>query len=198
LFTKPTSKEDSKVHIYIVAGLAIVLGFWRLSVPSDVVVKDSPEFAEALTIWHPVLVSGGSTLRKVKRFVNAVRYYSMQQGGEQTVDTVLVRLVKQLLEWMGVHKDDGQVTTPDRIPESILVSLGALYHLHPDLIKVTDWLERGEFNELPHLLGKRSADGIQAAMWEAIRQHQSRFGSWPPEERFRQRILLMAAGVRFD
>jgi hypothetical protein len=63
-------------------------------------VNDSDDFVEALNVWHDVIAFGDPNPRGIKRFANRVRYLAMMES------------------------EQGE----ERIPDALLVALGALHH----------------------------------------------------------------------
>ena len=88
--------------------------------------NDSPEFANALRIWLPLVSHQKNTPRAVKRFVNRVRYLAMLQA-EDDPPTLFQRLV--------FRKNGIQDHAKTKIPESLLVALGAVHESHEDWIQ---------------------------------------------------------------
>lgn len=93
----------------------------------EVVVKDSPEFAEALKIWLPVITTRQHTPRSIKRFLNRVRYLAMRQRPQEQGETRWDRLRSWAMQTVGIAQ--AERTPPpaaNAIPESLLVALSAL------------------------------------------------------------------------
>ena len=88
--------------------------------------NDSSEFANALRIWLPLVSHPKNTPRAVKRFVNRVRYLAMLQA-EDDPPTLFQRLV--------FRKNGKQDKTKAKIPESLLIALGAVHESHEDWIQ---------------------------------------------------------------
>lgn len=110
------------------------LGFWRLSVPPDLIVRDSEEFERALAVWHPLVYARRGTPRSIKRFLNRVRYLAMLQRRQGPEPTPWSRLLDRLR---------GRAPEPapaggDIIPERALVALAALEHHRPEWLQDND------------------------------------------------------------
>lgn len=127
----------------------LAVGLWRLSIRPDVVTRDSQEFDDALSTWHPLIYARLSTPRHVKRFMNRVRYVAMLQRRDQRDITLLERA----LAWIGkllpkrrqaappgetAAEPAGQERAKPVIPEAILVALSAIEYTHPE------WLRDGK------------------------------------------------------
>jgi len=91
-----------------VAG-AVLREVWRRR--AVMVVRDSPAFANALETWIPALLMRRNSPRALKRFLNRVRYFAMRQM---------------------------EAPASERIPEPLLVALGALHQIDARLLQADD------------------------------------------------------------
>ena len=117
-FTSFATAESDSVSTWWLYGtlLALVLlGIWRLALLAGVVIRDSPMFKHALTVWQPLVTLKRTTPRALKQFLNLVRYHAMFQGDHQDHPSMWQKLFSQERQGPGVI-----------IPESILVALTAL------------------------------------------------------------------------
>ncbi len=80
----------------LLALLLVGLGAWRLSIPPDVVIRDSQEFELALATWHPLLFAWRNTPRSIKRYLNRVRYLAMLQRAPVAEPALSRRLIDSL------------------------------------------------------------------------------------------------------
>ncbi|MEK7702830.1 MAG: hypothetical protein AAB317_02595 [Nitrospirota bacterium] len=128
----------------------IGIGFLLLR-KKEVVVRDSPEFQEALKIWHPVVILKQQTPRSIKRYKNRVRYFAMRQYKEETHLTLLQKIVNRVIgkkedistDTHATFNQDVRISINELVeqplrkaeekdtgplPESLLVALGAIHH----------------------------------------------------------------------
>ncbi len=119
--------------------------------------RDSPVFATALDVWHPVIIRGDPTPRGIKRFVNRVRFLAMLERAQPA---------------------------EERIPEDLLVALAALHHVSarlPEdaaaLATATDWggvLDAGESEtrarEIAAAIRQSPSWPPDAAQWQRFRR----------------------------
>jgi photosystem II stability/assembly factor-like uncharacterized protein len=175
----------SRWMLYGLAGLSVLLvgfGIWRLSIPPDVIVRDSEEFEKALSAWHPLIVAARNTPRAIKRFLNRVRYLAMLQRRQSPEPTRWQRL----LSWFRSLRGGAESATADTdpaplIPEGALVALAAIEHCHPD------WLGDDRlFRDSERLVAELPA--AEKQLWSA-RLAASRLG------KYRELYLQMARGV---
>ncbi|MGO8669808.1 MAG: YCF48-related protein [Capsulimonadaceae bacterium] len=121
-----------KAPLYGVAAVIVLLAFlgWiRMRVPPDVIVKDSTDFKDALDDWRKFLFRPTSTPRRLKRFVNRVRFYAMRQPVQSSRR---LGLILPGLRDKGAPKRAAVTSTG--LPEDILVALSAIEYFHPDWV----------------------------------------------------------------
>jgi hypothetical protein len=182
--------------------LPLGVGLWRLSIRPDVVTRDSKEFDEALSTWHPLIFAKLSTPRRIKRFMNRVRYVAMLQRRDERDVTLLERAlawIRRALAWirrvLSVKKAapprevvaqpvrEDQVVAKPIIPETILVALSAIEYSHPE------WLQDGKLASDPWGVTGSEAlpDDIAALLADPARLEQL--------ANYREEYLKMSAGV---
>ncbi|MGH7496475.1 MAG: YCF48-related protein [bacterium] len=195
---QPVKEPASFILIYIVSAIILVLAIWRLSIPADLVVKDSPEFIDALKIWHPLLMAKHNTPRSVKRFVNRVRYFAMRQSATTETRSAWQRSLKWIGRKLGVKQREKVMRAEQIIPESLLVALSAIQHFEPD------WVERiCHWESLENVLSMTKPLSVDYPMGsfdlqESLRAHITRFGDWPPGHQHLAEFLKISAGVRMN
>jgi photosystem II stability/assembly factor-like uncharacterized protein len=152
-------------------GLLIGVGWWVLTRRPDLVVKDSPTFAEALRVWHPVVALRHPTPRSLKRFKNRLRYLAMRQRVQAAVPSVFATIRAALRRLL---RRDAPAAPPalstDAIPEATLVALAA----------------RAGTSE-------RQAAAVAAA----TQAHEAKFGKVDAES-FAARFAALTTGVRMN
>ncbi len=190
---QPQKEPTSFTFVYIVLALMLGLGIWRLSIPTDLVVKDSPEFIEALTIWHPLLIAKRNTPRAVKRFVNRVRYFAMRQSAEMEVQS----LWQKLAIWAGLNQRE-EMKKVDAIPESTLVALSAMHHFKSDLFTRDHFRQTPESDVLLLNMIEALSPEEAVVIRTAMDEHKRKFGSWPPSEEDYEKLQKLAAGIRIN
>jgi hypothetical protein len=95
------------------------VGIWLVRRPQELVVRDSPDFIDAMRIWQPMLVTKLHTPRSMKRFMNRLRYLAMRQR-PQTEELTLWR---QFALWISGKKPEAPEPVANAIPEPALVAL---------------------------------------------------------------------------
>jgi hypothetical protein len=137
----------------------------------DLVVKDSPTFAEALRGWQPVVALRHPTPRSLKRFKNRLRYLAMRQRVQTAVPSVFATIRAALRRLL---RRDAPAAPPalstDAIPEATLVALAA----------------RAGTSE-------RQAAAVAAA----TQAHEAKFGKVDAES-FAARFAALTTGVRMN
>jgi hypothetical protein len=163
-------------------------------------VDDTPQFAEALRTWLPVVACGGTTPRQIKRFGNRLRYLAMLQQGEALDDSLLDELRRRLgrLGQLGHLGHLGQPAAPEParpaersfvLEEHRLVALGALEAIHGKA-----W--RAQLAAGPGSAAAGSAE-LRAAVEQAIAAYVEQTGSvWPPSNEEQDLFERALAGVR--
>jgi photosystem II stability/assembly factor-like uncharacterized protein len=186
--------------------LGLVLGVFVLAAGGVLVyrartsarrVDDTPQFAEALRTWLPVVACGGTTPRQIKRFGNRLRYLAMLQQGEALDDSLLDELRRRLGR-LGQLGQVGQPAAPEPaapaehsfvLEEHRLVALGAL-----EAIYGKTW--RTQLAAGPGSAGAGSAE-LRAAVEQAIAAYVEQTGSvWPPSSEEQDLFERALAGVR--
>ncbi len=167
--------------------LVLGTGGWLLLRRLDVVVRDSPEFAAALRIWHPLVAARNNTPRSVKRFLNRVRYFAMRlcQPQDSHGWQWLLRRLRVLRP-----PDRAEATPPSPLPESLLVALSAIQHYDPP------WLEQANLFSPEGGPPSDSGDATPEVLRQTLQSHQDRFGNWPPSDIQRQLFRELSAGIR--
>ncbi|HKY30926.1 MAG TPA: hypothetical protein VJV23_00180 [Candidatus Polarisedimenticolia bacterium] len=172
--------------------MLLAAGAWALSLKPGAVLSDSPKFKEALRIWHPVVRARSRAPRSIKRFLNRVRYYAMRQGGDVPDPAPSSRLLRLFQRRTAPPEPSAR---DDRIHGEVLVALGAIQHLNPDLLA-----SEQHWNSLLSGVGVESlpAGTKEAALLlrRILEDHKARFGDWPPSQDVRRRLLEMSAGIR--
>ena len=195
-FRSPTLPNSSFTMVYFLAAFLLSLGIWRLSMPSDLIIKDSPEFIEALKIWHPLLVAKSNTPRSIKRFVNRVRYGSMQVEPKNLEGTLWQRINRAFgIELLQTKRT---VDEKELITESILVALSAVHHADPALIEtlcdqnikknISIWKVESQAHH--------GRDAILDAFTQAVANHLKKFKNLPVAPGARERYEVVSRGVR--
>lgn len=201
---QPVKEPTSFTFVYIALAIMLGFGIWRLSIPTDLVVKDSPEFIDALKIWHPLLIAKRNTPRSVKRFVNRVRYFAMRQSAEREEKSVW----QKFAVWAG-FKQKEEAKHEEAVSESILVALSAIHHAESELIDPTTLANLMTYLEGKRVLGTMELppntgipEGLKGVLInsiaESIQKHIERFGNWPPNEEDRRRLEKLSAGIRLN
>ena len=179
----------------------VLIGLWRflyawLSSQPDRVVKDSPQFLEALEIWSPVVMCRQNTPRAAKRFLNSVRYLAMRQRAQQGRRLpVWERWVRRLV---GAPEAPLRLAEPPAlIPDTALVALAALHELDPGLVLVrVEWafLRTISRDELA-AFGLSEFQG--QAFHKAVDEHEQAFQSAGSLAAHRLAFLALSAGAGY-
>jgi len=185
----PQRLQHPEAHLAV---LLLGLGIWRLSIPPDVVVRDSREFEQALATWHPLLFAWRNTPRSIKRYLNRVRYLAMLQRPAAPEPALWRRLVDGAARlWQRLRKqpegqDTSPATTSERpiIPEDLLVALSAIDCCHPE------WLR----DPYPRPLGK-SFYLAREKLPDQVRTLAEDAAWLTRLESLRSRYLEMASGI---
>jgi hypothetical protein len=148
---RPSPSPTAETNVerpYIIAGgrglfsrnllpaIALLVMLWVgvtvLTRRPDLVVKDSPNFMDALKIWHPLIYSRQSTPRSIKRFMNRIRYLAMRQRrpteGESSWWRRLVSSSTVGKELPPEAAASAAENPGEPIPDEALVALAALEH----------------------------------------------------------------------
>jgi hypothetical protein len=165
--------------VVLVVLLLVAAGYWVLTRRPDLVVRDSPEFVEALHVWQPAVVARQNTPRAVKRFLNKVRYYAMRQRAPAPEWTLWQRVRRNVARFMGwTSADEPEVEASGGIPEHALVALAA----------ISEYRER--FTLAP-LAGIEKTDGVLA---ESLARHRQKFDA-SEIDRQAAAFVTMAGGI---
>jgi hypothetical protein len=165
--------------IVFVVLLLVAAAYWVLTRRPDLVVRDSPEFMEALRIWQPAVVARQNTPRAVKRFLNKVRYFAMRQRAPAPEWTLWQRIRSNVARLTGLASEAApHAEAKGGIPEHALVALAAIAEY------------RGAVTLAP-LAGAGKSDGVLA---EALARHRQKFDA-AEIERQAAAFVSMAGGV---
>ncbi len=170
--------EDSPGWSWMLAGFVLLVlsaVALVLSRPHSVV-RDSKSFRDALAIWDEVIVSTQNTPRKLKRFMNRLRWLAMRTRKIEPAPGAWGRIRQAWDEFRG----HSAAEAPGQIPEAVLVGLAAMQGAGKDWADLNsiDWSEFATDEEEP----KRK---------EALNAHQKHVelaaadttvGNWPPTE----------------
>lgn len=182
--------------------ILMLLGLWRLSIPPDVVVRDSPSFATALKVWHDVIMTRSRTPRSAKRFVNRVRYYAMQQRVQPSPVTASERVASWIealrqgesTPWKRLAPGGRNRTSaeaerwpPEAIPQEMLVALCALYHHDPARFESASMATADDLQ----LVGGED----RSLLAKTISEHVAEFGEWQPRSEHVRRLRKMMGSV---
>lgn len=158
------------------------VGLWVLTRRPGLVVKDSPDFVEALTIWHPLVFARSSTPRSVKRFMNRVRYLAMRQRPQADRPPSWRRLLAGLTGKSGAG-DEGRKKGPEGkapIPDELLVALAAIQHFDERWLSDNTVLLSNPVPENPQRADMKDAGFETLNEWllfqEAKDTHAEKFG----------------------
>jgi hypothetical protein len=150
---------------------------WRKR--EEVVVKDSPEFVEALKIWLPVITAKQNTPRSVKRFLNRVRYLAMlQRPQEETARPIIATQTN------GKPAENGKV-----VPESLLVALSAVQQAYPEWIAKNPSFTKNISERIPD-------DQETYDLYRFMAEHNQEFNNWAAADTFWPTFVEMSKGIR--
>ena len=145
-------------------------------------VKDSPDFEEALRIWAPVLAEVNPSPRFGKRVLNRVRYLAMLE--RQTDQELLAA-------------DPTRVkASTARIPETLLVAFSVLGEVRREAVQSFEG-----FNEFLAQATEHASDVEGSPVFRAYAAHKHQFFSTntPPSDpqlnEWRQRFVNLSAGI---
>jgi hypothetical protein len=198
-----TSGVEPSLPIHLLAiplVVLFVLGFVRLSKKRDIVVRDSVDFTDALTTWSDVIVAAHRTPRALKRFMNRIRYYAMQQSPLREREE---RWLRARLAWLrrkrGQDVAPSSATPPGIISEEKIVALCSLECVQ----SIGLWNEalfEGHVEWKTDEKGMRFLPPGSEYLERAIQAHKARFGpdSWPPGPADIEAIKRLIGGVRIS
>jgi len=156
-------------------GLAVICVVYLLQRPRRFT-SDSRTFREALAIWHPWIVLVRKTPRSIKRFLNRLRYVAMRLSPEPPLGSIWQRIKSRLGIGKKLNKREAM---GNRVPESVLVALGSVYHVNPEWVKDPEALKtlfsapartENMMQDLPDLMQEEAAANV-------IQTFQSTFGT---------------------
>ncbi len=133
-FGKPEQDDSYTGHFLALLtglGLAVICLVYLVQRPRRFT-SDSRTFREALAIWHPGIVLVRKTPRSIKRFLNHLRYVAMRLSPDPPLGSIWQRMKAGLDRG---KKSGEQREMGNRVPESVLVALGAVYHVNPEWVK---------------------------------------------------------------
>jgi photosystem II stability/assembly factor-like uncharacterized protein len=145
---------------------------------------DSPAFIDAFRVWAPLVMAKVKTPRGLKRFQNRVRFLAMALDAQAKPESPMPAVAGPLGRWM-VQRELARAEAEHRfnalLPEPILVGLGALHTVEPELLNHPELDAWVPF----------SADDTRSEPWEKLLpgvhlQHQKIIddGKWPMECRW--------------
>ena len=158
-----------------------------------VVVKDSPEFEEALRVWLPLISGKRQTPRAIKRFVNKVRYLAMLQR-QQTSNKNLWDRISRLLRVRPSQSTAETLSNEDvQIPEASLVALSAIQQFYPLWIQHDQFYKLASDNDEDY-----TEDSIAArnAIRGRVTEHERQFGDWRATHSYHAQFLSITSGIR--
>ena len=177
--------------------LAAVVGLslWRLTIGAPPLLKDSPEFQDAMNIWYELVRMRLKTPRALKRFVNRVRFYAMFQHSPAAPSSRWGRFLAQL---RGATAQTATAPQTASIPEQDLVALAALQHFDPPcLADDSAWGQIRFFSDSENPIGSEEPNSpALQVLSRCIHAHRERFGEWSPSEEHRQYVRTLSRDVR--
>jgi photosystem II stability/assembly factor-like uncharacterized protein len=140
-----TPRRRVSLVFMTLAGIGLVVaGAVRLSLGPETILKDSPEFEEALRAWHPLVAARRNTPRSIKRFVNKVRYFAMAQRPHEARHSPLELLEARLdrLRGRAPARSGAGAAAQDGVPEDVIVGFAALQYAYG-----TEFGDRGDHHD---------------------------------------------------
>ncbi|HEY5837508.1 MAG TPA: P-loop NTPase fold protein [Pyrinomonadaceae bacterium] len=188
----------------LLPGIALLVMLWAgvtvLTRRPDLVVKDSPNFVDALKIWHPLIFSRQSTPRSIKRFMNRIRYLAMRQRkATASEQSWLRRLFASFNQPGETQPGTGPVTESpvDPIPDEALVALAAIEHFSKsvfgDSAPGVDWPPK-KIRSTDSVVTYTYHADLQNLLTTARAEHEKRFGNFDVLK-YRDRFVDIAASV---
>jgi hypothetical protein len=168
--------------LVLLGGLVLLIHALRRE---DPVVRDSKDFSDALDIWVPVVLARTRSPRAVKRFVNRVRYYAMCEARPEPTPTWRERL----LELLGRRQRSFPTSPTARLPETLLVALGAIREWRPEMLATAEALE------VQMTFGDHPPGWPDETVSIAVQRHAEAFGGFSPQASEIERFRAVAAGV---
>jgi photosystem II stability/assembly factor-like uncharacterized protein len=193
--TRPTSPWllAAVVGAFVLAGGGVLVYRARTSARR---VDDTPQFAEALRTWMPVVACGGTTPRQIKRFGNRLRYLAMLQQGEALDDSLLdeLRRRQDRLRHVGQKTEPAPAAPAERsfvLEEHRLVALGALEAIYGKAWRAQ--LQAASADAAGTAANPELRAAIDAAIATCVQQTGS---AWPPSSEEQDLFERALAGVR--
>ncbi len=146
---EPGQVSPTTWHRYIPVGLLMVVLGAALSLffrKSERIVEDSHSFRKAMRLWQPYLMLRQQSPRKIKRFINHLRYLAMRYRENEAPHT----------SWQTWRNKDMPVTAAETFSEPSLVALSMLYYLDPTWVK-----DEHNFTMINQLKISEATTGIQ-------------------------------------
>jgi cell division septation protein DedD len=177
-------------------------GVTMLNRRPDLVVKDSPNFVDALKIWHPLIFSRQSTPRAIKRFMNRVRYLAMRQRPVSDSERSWLRTLfasKGQLEEPQVPIESPSAENPNEpIPDEALVALAAIEYFNKSIFLDSATADDDTWPPTtirsPANVSHTYGSDLRKILFPARAEHEKRFGKFDVFK-YRYRYLEMAASV---
>lgn len=169
--------------------MLIWIGITIMTRRPGLIVKDSPRFVEALTVWHSVIFSRQSTPRSTKRFMNHVRYLAMRQRRSTDSSSFLRQMFFPEKPPPEAGAQDSDRLKPESlkaIPDEALVALAAIEHFN------SSCLDEDYSASWPLAIELGSEE--RKLLTEAVAAHAAKFNGFDALQ-YRQRFLEMSAGL---
>ena len=132
-------------------------------------IQDSPRFVRALAIWHPVIRTRTNTPRRVKRFINRVRYLAMAPSHDADQQQPSESLIVAFAALQYLVQDYG-------VAESRPLPLETLLTTSPDHASRIDNVINGWLETIPEdTLSDRLKFELQGILGDAIASHRDQF-----------------------
>jgi Cdc6-like AAA superfamily ATPase len=177
-FTPGNSADYGWHHGYPVFMVLLLAALWMGIRRPDIVVTDSRDFKQALNIWYKVIAHYSKTPRSMKRFINRVRYLAMFQSDGSVADALRHRVDKLWKRIWDLHLAE-QTRHVYRIPEPILVALGAIYLGNPKFFTGDVEELHNKLKALPNILPADATNELRILYSTTVTQH-SKLYPWPP------------------
>jgi hypothetical protein len=159
----PRLAVSSLLALLVIAWI-VYLTVQVLGLQTEIVVKDSSAFVEAMNLWHPVIFEKAATPRALRRFQNRVRFLAMRQGRADGDRRGGLRKLVDLLLGRRPPAVRPAAPTEATIPERTLVALAAIHQSEPRLLTVEDPFElTGDpsFREIVSKLRRPESESLQ-------------------------------------
>lgn len=161
---------------------------WRKR--EEVVVKDSPEFVEALKIWLPVITAKQNTPRSVKRFLNRVRYLAMLQRPREETHISTNGIFSRVFQTNGTAQANRTAAQEKKvIPESLLVALSAVQLTYPE------WIEKNS-SFTTNASERIQTDDELYELYQVTAAHNQKFHNLKMADSYWSAFVEMSKGIR--